>query len=509
MYDVGPKFAPPGAVAIIERPGIGMRGFSARKAHPVLITQPPTKLYARQTMQPSVVMDSKSEDEYDVLTSTHRKQEQHQVPLSKRPIRAIEPGSSSEDEEADYDEDRPGKVEDAVRADILPVSILDNLCIEPDGKTMSLDRTVICKVVETPADDSFQVTMNGDASPVDTSIKPECESGAEQKDPSNVKGTQESHTTTALEDDGVSRVNISDSPGLNIGIDELDSDVESINQSLFSDGQTSVTPQISWKSGTPSIDASDQFVTLPLAQQELKSLCTKAINSSATGPDRFVRNFRRLLKSYGTALKKESKKTSTVEQVAANFIIQRARYVSVKIRQLCDYTFSGGKLRLPENTLDKRGRVNEYLKGLDGRNSHAHQADIDAGSSGSEDDTDLEDNGKFFHLATVQSFMIKSNAFAMFCSSLARFVEPTWETRLRDLVTRYVEQKHINGATQEDLERVKFILADLHDIPAHSVSVHDSIAPSRVESLQRQMERRTKTQWDWWPFAMPRQDTRD
>lgn len=104
-------FAPPGAVAIVERPGIGTRGISARKAHPVSITQLPTKLSARRTMQPSVIMDSDSEDEEEEVTpkqvqpSRRQQPQQQQVALRQRPVKAIEPESEPSSEEDDVEEE--------------------------------------------------------------------------------------------------------------------------------------------------------------------------------------------------------------------------------------------------------------------------------------------------------------------------------------------------------------------------------------------------------------------
>ncbi|QDS69711.1 hypothetical protein FKW77_009858 [Venturia effusa] len=116
-------FAPPGALVISERPGVGMRGISARKAQPpVSITQLPTKLSARRPVQTPVVMDSESEEEEEEeeeasqQTQPPRKPQpqrksqpprktQHQVALRQRPMKAIESDSESESEEDEDDDD--------------------------------------------------------------------------------------------------------------------------------------------------------------------------------------------------------------------------------------------------------------------------------------------------------------------------------------------------------------------------------------------------------------------
>ncbi|TID23714.1 hypothetical protein E2P81_ATG03283 [Venturia nashicola] len=113
---------PPGTVAIIERPSIGARGFSARKPRPVSITQLPDKLSARRTMQPSVILDSESEEEEEAPQQIQppRKQRpmQRQVALRQRPVQATESESefSSAEDDDDEEEDYCPEEEDPKQA---------------------------------------------------------------------------------------------------------------------------------------------------------------------------------------------------------------------------------------------------------------------------------------------------------------------------------------------------------------------------------------------------------
>ncbi|KAE9975684.1 hypothetical protein BLS_002492 [Venturia inaequalis] len=112
-------FAPPGAVAIVERPGMGTRGISARNARPVSITQQPAKLSARRPVQPSVIMGSESEEEEEAPQQTQPPQrQQRQVALRPRPVQAIESESeSSSESEEDDDEDEEDPVQAAAIAE--------------------------------------------------------------------------------------------------------------------------------------------------------------------------------------------------------------------------------------------------------------------------------------------------------------------------------------------------------------------------------------------------------
>lgn len=141
-----------------------------------------------------------------------------------------------------------------------------------------------------------------------------------------------------------------------------DSDEESHQSSLFSVHQSSATSQTSITSDSISNTALEQLVSLLLGQERLRSLCVLAVEDSGVGPDRFERNFRRLLKGYATDLKNNVGSGEHQQQNAAvNFITYRGRIAATRVRRACDKGYEDRKLKIAVTKEDKTRRVEAYL----------------------------------------------------------------------------------------------------------------------------------------------------
>lgn len=213
-----------------------------------------------------------------------------------------------------------------------------------------------------------------------------------------------------------------------------ESDDSSAPQSVLSDDHTLLSSRSSITLDGVSLDAADQFVNLLLGHEQLNQLCTKAIESDIIGPVRFERNFKGLLKLYGTDLRKEAlefKKDTSVavgyvdqrsRYAAAEFIVRRSRYAAVKVRQLCDSNFTGNSFEVPESVEDKRQTLDRYLKGLNETDENFGQTIAATVSSGSSDGADISEGDEYerlVHLTSVESFMTNSRAFSVLCLNLA------------------------------------------------------------------------------------------
>jgi hypothetical protein len=171
----------------------------------------------------------------------------------------------------------------------------------------------------------------------------------------------------------------------------------------------------------------DQFVSLLLGHERLNTLCVEAIRSSAVGPERFERNFRRLLKIYASDLRQEATKARAEQRAAAELVFRRARYTAAKVRQSCDDQFKAYSLKIPNEPEDTALQIEEYLKGLDKAEKAADEL-LDALSSGSSDgeqSSDNEEHERLAYLNSVQSFITKGKAFDTLYTNLANFVYPS------------------------------------------------------------------------------------
>ena len=289
-------------------------------------------------------------------------------------------------------------------------------------------------------------------------------------------------------------------------VDWSDSDDVSNPGSVFSIGQSSVTSQTSIVSDGISTTAVDQFVSLLLGHERLNTLCVEAIRSNAIGPERFERNFRRLLKIYASDLRQEATKTRAEQRAAAELVLRRARYTAAKVRQSCDDQFKAYSLKIPNEPEDTALQIEEYLKGLDMAEKAADELldAISSGSSDGEQSSDSEEHERLAYLTSVKSFMTEGKAFDTFCINLANFVHPSWETKLKDFVISVSKRRNEYGMTERDSERFKRVVADIAGVKACSVAIHEHYEQSWVERAQCYMEKQTSSGWDWWPLKQPR-----
>ena len=194
------------------------------------------------------------------------------------------------------------------------------------------------------------------------------------------------------------------------------------------------------------LSAADEFAALLISNEILDPLCTQAVKSASIGPERFGRNFSRLLRIYSKELKHDAQ--NRIQDSAARLIRSRAGYISHAIRAHYDHdyrTMSKHMNDLDHQTPDhaRRERLEQYLVrigtedlGMQAAESEAidrqristaipaRVVEEDGESSHSEDNQVQVDLPT---LAQVEAFLVSGGAFRNLLKNFQIFVQPVSE----------------------------------------------------------------------------------
>lgn len=176
-------------------------------------------------------------------------------------------------------------------------------------------------------------------------------------------------------------------------------------ESIFSMETTS-----SWESSQPEIIsiAISELVGLLLSDDQLMVLYSTAI--SKVGPERFQRNFARMLKRYGWRLNEEA--SNQRQREAARFVRSSARWTAVEIRtKLMDNRSEPSFEKDLASTRFKSARVNEWIESHTGGHMD-WSADTDESSAESDSaDSESYEPNSLATLEEVKGFMMSTKAF--------------------------------------------------------------------------------------------------
>lgn len=180
-------------------------------------------------------------------------------------------------------------------------------------------------------------------------------------------------------------------------------------KSIFSENDSVTSSRSSLDELTFSVLSA--LVDLFFYHSELKPLYDHAI--ATVGPDKFERNFRRLLQRYGRNLQHEA--TNRWETEAAKFVRTSRRQIAAKIKRLL---FKEAEtMNLPKQ-LDAV-RVNEWL--LQTEESMTLKETQDESSSS--DESECSGDTSLHSLDNLKSFMISSEAFKGLCVTFRQWLE--------------------------------------------------------------------------------------
>ena len=229
-----------------------------------------------------------------------------------------------------------------------------------------------------------------------------------------------------------------------------DPDAASDNESLpsiFSDAfGASASSQ---SSAEELLSAADEFVALLISNEILDPLCKQAVKSDSIGPERFGRNFSRLLRIYSKELKHDAQ--NRIQDSAARLIRSRADYISHAIRVHYDHdyrTMSKHMKDLDHQTPDRarRERLEQYLVRIGTEDSGMQAAEPEAIDrqmlqriSTAIPARVIEEDGESSHseenqvqidlptLAQVETFLVSGGAFRKLLKNFQLFVQPVSE----------------------------------------------------------------------------------
>lgn len=258
-----------------------------------------------------------------------------------------------------------------------------------------------------------------------------------------------------------------------------DSDVSDHPHSIFSLENASLYSQSSIGSLGDFVDAFEQLVLLLAGHDKLQSLCEMAIQSADVGPERFERNFRRLLQIFGSQLRQEASPAMVDQCRAADLVRRRARDIASRIR-------------------------NRYVDKSDRTRTMETPKDEESGDSSADDGDDHEPpQTETADFSNVKVFMITSKAFESLMQGVGNLVDPPWSVRLLTVLDDFHNRPQRYEVTDTDLQDLDRLIADLRFVDVRTVQFSETYRQSRLDRLQCYFEVWTGTSWNWWPFRQP------
>ena len=240
-----------------------------------------------------------------------------------------------------------------------------------------------------------------------------------------------------------------------------------------------------------SLVAVDELVACLLQNAELRVIYKAALESRHVGPDRFERNFRRILNQYSRDLKKEAENRGQTS--AAILVRRRSRYMANTLRQNLERPrrdYRHEQIAYGEDRGNVRGlKIEQYLRSMKGSSSLSSSEEprirdepLDEVSSSDTDTSDDNFDDKLPELSQVKEFMFTSAAFSALRATIWQLVNPSLQPKLGRL------------------------RAELECCPATPIDVSYEAIESMSNRLKGVIEDFTRGSWDWWPLKPRRGD---
>lgn len=257
-----------------------------------------------------------------------------------------------------------------------------------------------------------------------------------------------------------------------------------------------------------SSNISNFFVTeltdLLCEDNVINTLLSVALNDKPIKEDKLQRNFRRILIQYGRNLKDEAE--SEEHLAAASFVRHHSSLLS---RNICRRVASGlddSQFRSLEESVERMEIPDEVDRFLRELGNTPEEAQMTPNS-----DEEVEDDIDVLHpyykslteLSCVKQFLVSGNAFTFLREGLHDFVNPSFQTRLMELIDEYgrPENKNDEFHSNDDLHS---LIAELLDTdPRCIVGWTDRDETSWNDLSKSKFESWTREKWDWWPFKRP------
>ena len=274
---------------------------------------------------------------------------------------------------------------------------------------------------------------------------------------------------------------------------------------------SSAETELTQPSSTPA-DINSFLVTeltdLLYEDNALNTLLSIALNDKSIREDKLQHNFRRILIQYGRNLKEEAE--SEEHLAAASFVRHRSSLVSSNICRRVAGRLGDSRFKSLEESVERMemlDKVDRFLKEL----GNAPEETTMAPSWDEEVVDDIDMLYPYYEslteLSRVKQFLVSGNAFAILRESLRDFINPSFQTRLIELIDKYwrLENKEDRFCRNGDQHS---LIAELLDTDPSSIGWTGRDTASWSDILKWKFEGWTREKWDWWPFKPPQRRLR-
>lgn len=306
-------------------------------------------------------------------------------------------------------------------------------------------------------------------------------------------------------------------------VGSVDSDSSIENDSVFS-APVSMPSTRSLDSAREEMNSLliQEFANLLNEDGVIFSLLLIGVSKDSVGFERMRNNFRRLLKHFANNLKAEilSESHQDLRRFISSYsaMITRELFAMVPIDDQPnikphDFKTENGITSVEKRLADER-KVESYLQSLH-RSGPAPQTSeviqvLDPDDEESDQDSVAEEageddpyEGNLQNLDQMKHFILESTAYQILYRRLVDFIEPSLNSRFRDLVSRWSNPEHKNHA---DAARYKLrnLATELQHVSPRGIQFERDENSSRffrfMSHCQYLIERWTGEPWDWWPL---------
>lgn len=264
---------------------------------------------------------------------------------------------------------------------------------------------------------------------------------------------------------------------------------------IFSKAGTEIsgTSQSSWGYQQP---ARAMLTDLLMDDVEIQPLLIAAIADSNIGIEKLARNFRKLLLIYSHELLDTA--DSTICKEAAKLVKTSATYVSTRIRWRFTVQPDSLEIENEEEKAAKKERLNEYLEGLQARDSVLQPKDgyiLDETTKDSRSESEDEGEGNeeaiTSPLSQVQKYLQTGSPYENLRKSLRSFVKPHQNLEGEDFgETTVGVDADVNIETVEIQNLATGMSAHLHYFRSLNIIAHHWNLPILIDSILEYLPRR-------------------
>jgi hypothetical protein len=306
-----------------------------------------------------------------------------------------------------------------------------------------------------------------------------------------------------------------------MGFGDFDSSIE--NDSVFS-VPVSIPSTTSFDSGRSEMNSLliQEFANLLSEDEIMIALLLIGVSREPIGFERMRNNFRRLLKHFANDLKADILSESHrdlrrfVHSYSVMITCELFAMVPIDEQRKINPYVPEAEHGIPsdEKRIAHERKVESYLQSLHWGGIAPRTSEVTEAPNPDDEESDQESvleeagedepyEGSLQNLDQMKHFILESTAYQILRRRLEEFVQPSLNSRFRDLVARWSNPKHKNHI---DAARYKLrnLVTDLQHVSPFEIRFERGEITSRfvmfISHYQHSIERWTGESWDWWPL---------